>query len=211
MPRFKVTGRKKKNVPAKKTSSESEAQSGPSRKNAQGRRQSTLPLGSSRRNSRKAFGEMTATSTDTNERENRSVPVRLRVAPKSLKTWKPLRTSTKKYALQLYDTAVEMLLSRTSDNVLGDVQRHLSQGRRKFAEKLEKSIGPVNKFTNYNNLHKILNSQEDADEKMEEMLKKQLDEEERECRDIEEEMETCKLYAEGASQLHPLLQSRSKD
>ncbi|XP_046557343.1 uncharacterized protein LOC124266570 isoform X1 [Haliotis rubra] len=104
-----------------------------------------------------------------------------------------------------------MLLSRTSDNVLADVQKHLSQGRRKFADKLEKSTGPVNNFTNYNNLHKILNSQEDADEKMEEMLQKQLDKEERECKDIEEEMETCKLYADGASQLHPLLQSRNKD
>ncbi|XP_071093108.1 centromere protein Q-like [Haliotis cracherodii] len=207
MARLKVTPRKKKHVVTKKTSSESEAQSGPSRKSIQGRRQSTLPLAGRRQRLQKGLGEMTATSTDTNERESRSVPVRLRVAPKSLKAWKPLRTSTKKYALQLYDTVVEMLLSRTSDNVLGDVQRHLSHGRRKFADKLEKSTGPVNNITNYNNLHKLLNSQEEADVKMEETLQGQIEEEERKCRDIEEEMETCKLYAGGASQLHPLLQS----
>ncbi|XP_046557344.1 uncharacterized protein LOC124266570 isoform X2 [Haliotis rubra] len=87
-----------------------------------------------------------------------------------------------------------MLLSRTSDNVLADVQKHLSQGRRKFADKLEKSTGPVNNFTNYNNLHKILNSQEDADEKMEEMLQKQLDKEESSTLSCRAEIRTDKRF-----------------
>lgn len=68
MARLKVTPRKKKHVVTKKTSSESEAQSGPSRKSIQGRRQSTLPLAGRRQSSQKGLGEMTATSTDTNER-----------------------------------------------------------------------------------------------------------------------------------------------